>query len=94
MNDQHLMHTANAGRHRLADRRHDLYETPAEAVHALLRVESLPQRIWEPACGPGAIVQVLRGAGHDVIATDLNDWGCPDSGSGMIHFLFERSHDQ
>jgi hypothetical protein len=28
--------------------------------------------------GQGAIVGVLRAAGHTVVATDLNDWGCPD----------------
>ena len=67
-------------RHPLRDRRDDLYETPAEAVHALLRVESFPEIVWEPACGPGAIVQVLRNAGHKVTRTDLVDWGCPDCG--------------
>ena len=45
-------------------------KTPQEAVLALLRVERLPHRIWEPACGPGAIVKVLRAAGHDVVAAD------------------------
>ena len=31
---------------------------------------------------------VLRSAGHSVIATDLNDYGCPDSEAG-IDFLME-----
>jgi hypothetical protein len=82
-------HAANAGRHRLRDRRDDLYETPPEAVQALLRVERLPHRIWEPCCGPGSIVRVLRDAGHDVVATDLVDRGCSDSTS-RIDFLMER----
>jgi hypothetical protein len=82
-------HAANPGRHRLAARGDDVYETPVEAVHALLRVERLPDSIWEPACGPGAIVKVLREAGHRVYATDLVDHGCPDSES-RIDFLFER----
>jgi hypothetical protein len=81
-------HSANPGRHNLADRGADLYETPAEAVHALLRVEQLPQTVWEPAAGPGSIVRVLREAGHVVVATDLNDWGCPASES-RIDFLLE-----
>jgi hypothetical protein len=55
----------------------DLYETPDVAVHALLRVESLPQYIWEPACGPGRIVNVLRSAGHTVVGSDLVDYGDP-----------------
>jgi hypothetical protein len=81
-------HAANPGRHSLAARGDDLYETPAEAVHALLRVEQLPHRVWEPACGPGAITRALREAGHVVVASDLNDWNCPDSESG-IDFLME-----
>jgi hypothetical protein len=81
--------TGSSGRAPLADRRDDLYETPVEAVDALLRVESLPRRIWEPACGPGAIVRRLRDAGHEVVATDLIDYGCPDS-TGRIDFLMER----
>jgi hypothetical protein len=42
-----------------------------------LRVEQIPQRIWEPAAGRGAIVRVLRDAGHTVIASDLIDYGFP-----------------
>jgi hypothetical protein len=75
-------------RHSLADRGNDVYETPPEAVQALLRVERLPQRVWEPACGPGSIVEALRNRGHSVRATDLIDYGCPDSES-RIDFLME-----
>lgn len=82
-------HAANSGRHSFAERGADLYDTPPEAVCALLRVERLPQRLWEPACGPGAIVQVLREAGHDVVASDLLDRGCPES-ANRIDFLMER----
>jgi hypothetical protein len=85
-----LNHSANSGRHRLVARGPDLYETPTVAVEALLRVEKLPRLIWEPACGPGAIVRILRDAGRQVIATDLNDWGCPDSKSS-IDFLMQCS---
>ena len=72
-----------------SERGADLYETPACAVHALLAVEPVPLSCWEAACGPGAIVRVLRQSGRAVIATDLNDWGCPDSKSG-VDFLLER----
>lgn len=82
-------HAANPGRHRLADRGDDLYETPPAAVEALLRVEQLPRRVWEPCCGPGSVVKVLRAAGHDVVATDLNDWKCPQSEHG-VDFLAQR----
>jgi hypothetical protein len=76
-------------RHALAERGDDLYETPPEAVKALLKAERIPRGIWEPACGPGAIVGVLRAAGHKVHATDINDYGCPESAAG-VDFLFER----
>ncbi len=83
-----LDHAANPGRHRLAARGDDLYETPIEALYALLEVERLPNSIWEPCCGPGAIVRVIRESGLRVHATDLVDHGCPDSESG-IDFLLE-----
>lgn len=84
-----IAHAQNR-RHELAERHHDLYETPAVAVHALLKVEKLPPHVWEPACGPGAIVGVLRHAGYTVHATDLNEYGCRESSSG-IDFLMERA---
>lgn len=76
-------------RHSLADRGHDLYETPPEATRALLHIEpGLPERIWEPACGPGAMARVLRAAGHTVLATDLVDYESPDQDAAGIDFLF------
>jgi hypothetical protein len=72
-----LDHSCQTQRHSYAERGLDLYETPACAVEALLRVEKLPLRIWEPACGRGAIVNVLRAHGHQVVATDIADYGLP-----------------
>jgi hypothetical protein len=72
-----LDHSCQVQRHRYADRGLDLYETPPVAVRALLRVERIPRRIWEPAAGRGAIVNVLRAAGHEVIASDIADYGDP-----------------
>jgi hypothetical protein len=60
------------------------------ATLALLRAEPLPRTIWEPACGPGAIVRVLRDAGHRVIATDLVDYQSPDQDHAGRDFLLER----
>jgi hypothetical protein len=86
-----LAHAANPGRHRLSERRDDLYETPPEAVRALLAAEEIPSgAIWEPACGPGAIVRVLRAAGHEVWATDLIDYDSPDQDAHGIDFLMEH----
>jgi hypothetical protein len=84
-----LDHSCQVQRAPLVDRRDDLYETPDVAVHALLRVERLPEVIWEPACGPGRIVKLLRSAGHKVYATDLVDYGLDDSESA-VDFLMER----
>ena len=74
--------------HPRSERGHDLYETPAEATYALLKAEKLPQTLWEPA---GAIVRVLRGAGHKVLATDLVDYGSPDQDHGGWDFLVQRN---
>jgi len=69
-------------KHQQLDRGKDLYQTPPQAIHALLTVEDLPQTIWEPACGPGSIVMALRATGRTVIATDIDDWGCENSLAG------------
>jgi hypothetical protein len=73
----------------LSERGHDLYETPVVVTEALLKVENLPHRIWEPAAGRGAIVDVLRAHGHYVVAQDLVNYGEPDQESGR-DFLFEQ----
>jgi hypothetical protein len=83
-------HAAGAGTYSYAARGVDNYPTPACAVRALLLSEQLPPKIWEPCCGSGAIVQVLRAAGHTVIASDLYDWNCPDSEWG-VDFLTSRT---
>jgi hypothetical protein len=81
-----LDHSCQVQRAPRREHRGDCYDTPPVAVHALLKVEKLPHRIWEPACGKGNVVGVLRAAGHEVIATDLNERGCPNSLS-RIDFL-------
>jgi hypothetical protein len=70
-----LNHACGSGTHPHAQRGADMYETPPVAVEALLRAEKLPHVVWEPAAGRGAIVNVLRAAGHSVIASDLIDYG-------------------
>ena len=70
---------------RIAD---DFYRTPASSTRALLRAEHLPPKVWEPACGDGAISEVLMQAGHQVISTDLVDRGY---GETRRDFLMESS---
>lgn len=78
------------GRAKLADRKDDLYESPPGVIEALLEVEKLPQTVWEPACGRGALVRPLRAAGRVVYATDLVDYDVPDQDEARWDFLFER----
>lgn len=73
-------------RHTKAARGHDLYETHPVVTIALLRHEQLPPVIWEPACGPGAIVRVLRNHGHTVLSTDLIDYDSPDQDYAGVDF--------
>jgi hypothetical protein len=74
----------------LATRRDDLHETPPEAVRALLAVEPLPQKIWEPCAGRGAIVRELVWAGHEVSAMDLVAYdGADPNIETPIDFLME-----
>ena len=82
-----LDHAAGSGQHTYAERAQDCYETPPEAVHALLKVEKLPNCVWEPACGPGSISNVLAGYGYTVVATDLHDYGQAIHG---VDFLSEK----
>lgn len=72
-----LDHACGNGRHTLAERGLDLYQTPAVAIEALLRVEQIPHMVWEPATGRGAIAEVLRARGHAVICSDIADYGFP-----------------
>lgn len=56
------------------DRRElDFYPTPPEVTIALMEFLKLkPCKIWECACGNGAMSNVIKNYGHEVIATDLN----------------------
>lgn len=62
----------------------DFYETPAVATQALLKVWKPNGRVWEPACGKGAISRVLLEAGVKVVSSDLVDRGF---GHGGFDFL-------
>ena len=53
----------------------ELYETPVAATRALCRADpwlrAQPRMIWDPACGPGAIVEAVQAEGHKAKASDL-----------------------
>lgn len=88
-----LDHSSQSRRAPLADRGDDCYETPAVATQALLRVEKLPEFIWEPACGSGKIVDVLRAAGHVVLGSDLVDPGRDDLFSRRDFLMEHKAPD-
>ena len=63
----------------------DYYPTPPEATHALMCFLKLPIcEIWEPACGNGAMSDVMKEYGHKIISSDLRHTGY---GEGGIDFL-------
>ena len=71
--------------HHHADRGLDAYFSPPEAALSLLAIEAgrLPDCIWEPAAGDGAIVRPLVAAGFTVVASDLVDYGLLNCKSGI-----------
>lgn len=58
----------------------DFYPTPSYVVEALLKRETFDGNIWECACGDGAISEVLKAHGYEVISTDLIDRGYGELG--------------
>ncbi|WP_166831555.1 ParB N-terminal domain-containing protein [Thalassoroseus pseudoceratinae] len=54
---------------------YDFYPTPRGATEALLRVEQFSKEVWEPACGEGAISDVLKQAGYAVDSSDIVNRG-------------------
>lgn len=70
----------------------DFYPTPPECTEALLSVTDglFIGRVWEPACGDGAISKVLLSAGLNPHSTDLRHSGY---GQGGVDFLATRDED-
>jgi hypothetical protein len=58
------------------ERGDDFYQTPREAIHALLCLERFGELIWEPSCGHGAISKPMEAAGYEVFISDLVDRAC------------------
>lgn len=62
----------------------DFYPTAEpEAIRALLAVDGDRIRrcynVWEPACGQGHLVSIIRASGIKCSASDLHMRGCPDA---------------
>jgi hypothetical protein len=65
----------------------DFYKTPPFCTRALLKVERFTHLIHEPACGDGAVADVLKEAGHLVFADDLVDRGYGNVGCDFLATL-------
>lgn len=62
----------------------DFFPTPAWATYALADNESFLGDIWEPACGNGAMSEVLNTTGCRVHSSDLYNRGYGDSGVDFL----------
>ncbi len=58
---------------------YDIHPTPKIWTMVLLEYMSFHGRIWEPACGDGAMSKTLIEAGYKVVSTNL-----PDQGYGRV----------
>lgn len=67
---------------------HDYYATDPSALASLLKQKQLPRVVYECACGAGHLAEVLKGQGHNVVATDLVPRGY---GVGGVDFLKVKS---
>lgn len=52
----------------------EAFETPRWALEALLKVEILSRRVFDPCAGTGIIADVVHEAGYQVFAIDIEDW--------------------
>ncbi|NTG22027.1 SAM-dependent methyltransferase [Agrobacterium rhizogenes] len=79
------------------ERGQNLYETPPEAVHTLLALETFSAIVLEPACGRGAISRMLELADYGVVLADLVDYGTADQNGelqAVQDFLASRPQDR
>jgi hypothetical protein len=67
----------------------DFYPTPAWATHALMLNEKFEGSIWEPACGDGAMAEVIKQYMTDsqsLSCSDLYDHGYGAVGSDFLAY--------
>lgn len=69
----------------------DRYYTQPWITRALLRVVRFRGKVWEPACGRGDMVDVLREAGYDTIASDIAGATLGCVGASELDFLTHGS---
>jgi len=62
----------------------DFYPTPSYVVEDLLNRETFNGKIWEPACGDGAMSKVFKKFGYETYSTDIIN---RDYGDAEIDFM-------
>jgi hypothetical protein len=65
----------------------DFYPTPKWATYALMDNERFTGGIWEPACGDGAMSEVLKQSDNAVVSSDMYDRGYGEIGHDFIGSL-------
>lgn len=62
----------------------DFFPTPSWATYALIDNEGFEGDIWESACGNGAMSEVLKETGQQVVSTDLYNRGYGEAGVDFL----------
>lgn len=70
--------------------KNDFVQTPKEITEALLKLETFEGDILEPCCGKGAISEVLKSKGYNVISSDKFSY---DYGIEKDLFEVTEKHD-
>lgn len=72
-----MVMVAGVGMSSKAERGLEFYRTPVEATKSLIAIEGdrLPNNIWEPACGDGAMAEPLFATGRNIYSSDIEDRG-------------------
>jgi hypothetical protein len=78
--------------HDYSDRGLAAYLTCPEALLHCCIIEAgrLPHCLWEPAAGDGAISRPFLAAGHQVVSTDIADYGWKGCPSGIDYLAAPR----
>jgi hypothetical protein len=91
-----FVHANDAAMGNLGYERHaeDFYATPADVTRAVLPFLLMHRdkwcQVWEPACGDGAMSEVLKEAFNDVFSTDLVLRGYAHAQQDSRDFLLEN----
>lgn len=84
---------AMVGKTRYARQADDFYETPAWVTEAILPW-CKGRKVWEPACGTGAMAKVMGAAGIDVAASDIRERGYGVGGVNFLTYKEEEAPDR